>query len=279
MTRGAIEERFSQEIAKALPRLQKGWYVKEVNGTLSIRERGGKRRRVELGPWSAELEEYLKNHETEDVKKWRAGREQKPPNQSGYVSTKEEKIDLGSFVAKKLDREVPLVKNILAKLGFMQNGFYDLGVMTFFRLSQTPGLINDKLWRVMLSERPSDQEVQEMREKFVNVFDEGITKLIRSQNKKAAEEFVALDYQLLRMQTKYEMEKVENMKNIFRANYYESCFKTAQTVMCARDSQELVRRLVMSGYITGVTQPTEKVWTERVAQATDKGKGSPANLS
>ncbi len=199
------------------------------------------------------------DRETSGVKEWREKKE-KLEKTGELAPAPATRMELSRYISEKAVREVPIVRNLLGKMSWFQNSIYDIGVLTFFKILQTPGLMDEKAWRITVSDTSPEVDQQQAREVFINNFEHALNRLIRTKD--AAGELARLDYTLSLAEGRFLKMKVDWKEQKLRGDYYEQAFKIAQSCMCTNDLREMLSRLIVTGFITATTQAQESLDTE-----------------
>ncbi len=160
---------------------------------------------------------------------------------------KGEPMALADYITKRVEDEVPVVRNVLAKMSWFQNAVYDIGLMAFLRISRTPNLLADDTWELVIHEAPGKAEMQDVRKAFDSKFEDAMTQLIRGMN--SVQEIVKLEEELSLESGRLLLERKKHAETQIKADYYESFARIAQASMCANDSKEFFERLVVKGLV------------------------------
>lgn len=171
------------------------------------------------------------------------------------------------YMTTKVSKEMPLVRNQLGKIGFMQQVLYDLGWLTFLKVSKAPGLLPDDLWRMTLNDDPLADQAQEVRELFSGSFDKALDNLLRGLH--SAEEIAQLDHELNLESGRLMKSKQETASALRMARYYEERLRIAVSCMPASVMQEYLNRTI----VVGLVDATERA--ELSAAKAQIGQGVP----
>jgi len=267
--RKELEKKYSAEIEKARPFLQEGWYVVKDGDNLAVREKrpGGSKTRI--GTYDEALEKYLIGLETSEIKEWRKTREGQQARQGGEggLEVLAKSTTLIPWIVARAKEELPIVRNMLSKMSWIQNSLYDLGVLTFYKITQTPGLLPQDTWKITLSDTKDKDEIQEAREDFAEAYQRAFDKLIAGLG--GAQALAELETELNLESGRLLRERQFKRKAELDRDYYHMAFNTAISSMCAVDQKDLIQRLVVQGLVRAPVAAAETI-DAQVAQEETK---------
>lgn len=245
----AKEDVLSDKVTgKWLKLLDAGWYPKRTrDGEKMYLRSSDSDSKSSVVPFSQHLWNFWTTHLTPIGKDAMAS---EPTQQDKSEAAVSQGTTLLGYMTLKATKDVPLIRNQLGKISFMQQALYDLGWMTFLKLSKAPGLLSDDLWRVTLSDDPTPENVdmaQKAREKFSEAFEQAEDILLRAMD--AASEIASLDHELGLESARLLKERQNSARISAVAKYYEEYGRIALSCMPPAAMQEFFQRLMVKGLV------------------------------